>query len=113
MRINSSSDTPASTDGGSASGQTLSTTDSQPFSTPPERPTLKDNEVHVWRCDLDQPTGIRQSLMCSLAEDERARAGRFHFDKDRNHFIIARGALRSILGSYLNLAPSELRFSYG
>jgi 4'-phosphopantetheinyl transferase len=113
MRINSSSDTPAMTDEGSGSGQRFSATNSQLFSIPPDRLSLDGDEVHVWRCDLDQPASVRQSLIRSLTEDERARAERFYFNKDRNHFIMARGALRSVLGHYLNLNPAELRFSYG
>jgi 4'-phosphopantetheinyl transferase len=47
-----------------------------------------------------------------LSEDEGARAARFYFQKDREHFIVARGLLRSILGRYLDSEPSTLRFSY-
>jgi 4'-phosphopantetheinyl transferase len=47
-----------------------------------------------------------------LSQDEVERAGRFHFPRHRNHFIVARGLLRTILASYLDVKPSELRFSY-
>lgn len=49
----------------------------------------------------------------SLAHDERARAERFIFESDRNHFIAARGFLRSLLGSYLRRPPKTIDFTYG
>jgi 4'-phosphopantetheinyl transferase len=38
---------------------------------------------------------------------------RFIFEKDRDHYIAGRGRLRIILGSYLDLEPSQLEFVYG
>ncbi|HET6514240.1 MAG TPA: 4'-phosphopantetheinyl transferase superfamily protein [Thermodesulfovibrionales bacterium] len=48
-----------------------------------------------------------------LSADELSRAGRFHFQTDRDHFIAARGLLRSILGMYLKRDPSHLTFCFG
>lgn len=72
---------------------------------------LSANEVHVWRASLELPD--TRSLEKILTEDERRRAGQFYFQKDRRHFIAARGLLRIILGHYLHLAPDQLRFCYG
>ena len=68
------------------------------------------DEVHVWRAALDLPGARVASLEQTLAADERTRAGRLHFERDRSHFIVARGFLRMILGRYLNRAPRTLRF---
>jgi len=84
-----------------------------PWRAPPESPVLGCNEVHVWRAALDQAPPRIQSFRHVLADDERARADRFHFEKDRGHFIVARGVLRAILGSYLKLVPERVRFGYG
>ena len=35
-----------------------------------------------------------------LSDDERLRAERFHFDRDRMRFIVSLGMLRSIIGDY-------------
>lgn len=48
-----------------------------------------------------------------LSGEERRRARRFRFEKDRNRFTIGRGVLRMILASYLDTAPEQLQFSYG
>jgi 4'-phosphopantetheinyl transferase len=53
-----------------------------------------------------------EKLQQLLAADERERANRFHFEKDRRHFIVARATLRTLLGRYLKKEPAQLRFSY-
>jgi 4'-phosphopantetheinyl transferase len=79
---------------------------------PPENITLEDDDVHVWRIQLNRNASQLQSLLHILAEDERDRAERFHFERDRERFIVAHGALRSVLSRYLNLEASRLSFSY-
>lgn len=37
----------------------------------------------------------------------------FRFERDRRRFVVARGVLRSILGSLLCVKPSRVRFRYG
>jgi 4'-phosphopantetheinyl transferase len=53
-----------------------------------------------------------QRLTNLLASDEKGRAERFRFERDRRRFIVARGLLRVILSRYLNREPSQLRFVY-
>lgn len=83
------------------------------WGTPPAEPTLTDQDVHVWCAALDRPAAQIDWLTGLLAQDERTRAGRFHFANDRNHYIASRGLLRSILGRYLRVAPQQIQFSYG
>lgn len=73
--------------------------------------TLAEDAVQVWCVPLRR--GDLDALHATLSADEQQRAGRFHFPQDREHFIAARGVLRTMLGRYLNLAPGELRFCYG
>lgn len=84
-----------------------------PWRPPPETLVLGCDEVHVWRADLHQAPPQVQGFLNSLAADEQARAERFHFERDREHFIVARGVLRAILGCYMNRAPERLSFCYG
>jgi 4'-phosphopantetheinyl transferase len=74
---------------------------------------LPDDEVHVWRAALElEPAGYSE-LEKVLSADELARARRFHFARDRNHFIAGRAILRQVLAAYLNRQPSQLQFSSG
>lgn len=81
--------------------------------TPAEQPALGAREVHVWRASLEQPGVIVENLRRLLSRDEQGRADRFHFEKDRSHFIVARAGLRRLLGRYLEIKPAELQFAYG
>ena len=81
---------------------------------------LFDSDVHVWRIPLNQSSERTLRLQQVLSPDEREKAARFHFDKDRNQFVQARAALRFILSEYLNVDPEysfanprTLEFSYG
>ena len=83
-----------------------------PWSVPPQTLKLGGDEVHVWRAALDQIPSKIESFRDTLAPAERARAERFHFPRDRDRFIVARGTLRAILGHYLNRTPGCLSFCY-
>jgi 4'-phosphopantetheinyl transferase len=83
-----------------------------PWPEPPADVTLPADEVHVWRAPLDLPNERLECLRGTLAPDECERAARFHFERDRRHFVAARGLLRVLLGRYLKLPPDGLRFAY-
>lgn len=74
-------------------------------------PALGPGAVHVFAARLDAATA--EALAGSLSADERARAERFRFERDRTRFGAARGLLRSLLGWSLGVRPSELGFAYG
>jgi 4'-phosphopantetheinyl transferase len=84
-----------------------------PWRPAPETLTLNNDEVHVWRAPLDVPELSVRSLWYLLAGDECQRAERYVFEKDRKHFVVARGLLRVLLGRYLGQDPQHLRFTYG
>jgi 4'-phosphopantetheinyl transferase len=77
----------------------------------PDKLRLGD-EVHIWRASLNQPAAMLTAFKQSLATEELERAAKFHFQKDRDHFIVARALLRIILASYLESKPEQLRFSF-
>ncbi len=74
---------------------------------------LAGDEIHVWSASLAQPEDVVASFAELLSDDEKARAGRFYFAKDRAHFIVGRGLLRKFLGNYLGLDPAWVELSYG
>jgi 4'-phosphopantetheinyl transferase len=72
---------------------------------------LPEDEVHLWRVDLDAVcTAARWQEV--LSSDELARAARFHFQRDRQHFVASRALLRTILASYLATDANSVNFSY-
>ena len=80
------------------------------WTTPTAHPPLPHSEVHVWRVALNaDPTPYSRIL----SEDERARAARFRFARDRDHYTVGRGVLRQLLGRYLTLPAEALEFRYG
>lgn len=48
-----------------------------------------------------------------LDSTERARAARFHFERDQRYYVATRGLLRSLLGTELDKNPATLVFEYG
>ncbi len=83
------------------------------WNSPPKQLKLSNKDIHVWRADLNLLPEQIEALATILSPDESDRARRFHFEKDRNRFIAARGILRLLLATYLNLSPSQLEFAYG
>jgi 4'-phosphopantetheinyl transferase len=74
---------------------------------------MTNEEVHVWRVALDDPRSDYREASCVLSSDERDRAERYHFEKDRLGFALCRSALRTILGGLVGEEPSRLSFEYG
>ncbi|MCM5680341.1 4'-phosphopantetheinyl transferase superfamily protein [Schlegelella sp. S2-27] len=67
--------------------------------------------ARLWRAGLDTaPSADEQAW---LSDDERARAQRFVFDRDRQRFLAAHCALRALLSRQTGLAPHAIRFSLG
>lgn len=86
---------------------------SAPWSTPPVDTLCRSTDVHVWLADLDQQSRHNMKLQDHLSEAERARAQRFLRQRDREHFIAARGTLRQLLGRYLSVEPRSIAFVLG
>jgi 4'-phosphopantetheinyl transferase len=77
---------------------------------PESPPGLGPDDVHVWRLDLDAMIPAGLALTSDLAEEERDRAARFRFARDRERYLAGRVALRGILAGYLGRPPETLRF---
>jgi 4'-phosphopantetheinyl transferase len=71
------------------------------------------NEIHLWRWRLDQPNpGMRMSEEI-FSRDERQRAQRFHFERDRRRFLEGRRGLRCLLALYLQCSPADVVLAQG
>ena len=78
---------------------------------PPQSLTLAPGQGHLWRFDIPSSQGgIAFEEVLSGEEKERAR--RFQFPKDRQEFAFCRGTLRILLGKYLKTPPEEIQFRY-
>jgi len=72
---------------------------------------LVEDQIHVWRVDLDNfPVN---SLQAVLSADELLRASRYRFERDHDRFIAARSVLRILISTYLLMEPQRLIFGYG
>jgi 4'-phosphopantetheinyl transferase len=89
--------------------QTMNITDSD-FTI--EASPLPDDEVQLWRVDLEAIGADEARWQRVLSADELARASRYHFARDRQRFVATRALLRRILASYLATDPNSLSFSY-
>jgi 4'-phosphopantetheinyl transferase len=68
----------------------------------------------LWRAELDlEGMKALPALEQSLSADELEKARWFRSERDRNRYVLAHGALRSILARYLKTTPGEPVFRYG
>ncbi len=69
------------------------------------------DECIVWRVDLAAalPAGVAELL----SDEERGRAGRLRFDRDRRRFVASHVAMRRILGACLELPPQSVELTSG
>lgn len=63
---------------------------------------LDENDIHVWKFP------VVDTDVSYLSESEKALAIRFHFESDRNRFVVGRQAIRFLLSKYLSVNPAEI-----
>lgn len=69
--------------------------------------------VTVWRIPLDPTSPPAATEVARLSGEERARAARFRFDRDRHRWLGAHVAMRRILAGHLGVAPEAIRYALG
>ncbi len=79
---------------------------------PLQLPVLEDNQVHIWRANLDLSETELDYLTAFLSPDEITRANKFRFPHLKTRFTAARGILRQLLGHYLSISPRKVEFQY-
>ena len=75
--------------------------------------TTLGDDVQVWCVKLRRDRELVLRARSLLAEDERLRAGEFHFRALRDDFIVSRGLLRVLLSRLGCAAPADFIFTYG
>jgi 4'-phosphopantetheinyl transferase len=71
---------------------------------------MRTDAIHVYVLDVTTARARLGEFWAILSADERERAERFHFERDRERFVIRRGTLRELLALYLGEAPAGIRF---
>ena len=74
----------------------------------PGLPREGDGDVDIWHDWVDDAREPGDAVI--LDDEERARAARFRFDRDRRRFIARRAFLRRVLARYVGSDPARLRF---
>lgn len=76
-------------------------------------PALSEHELHVWRAAIDLPPVVLHRFESTLNANEKGRAEKFLVPQARQRFVSARGILRELLGTYLEIEPEKVEFRYG
>lgn len=71
---------------------------------------LSESCLDIWQFSLD--TFISETEKHLLSSGEIARANRYHFERHRQKFIVARVRLRQILAQYLQCDAANICFDY-
>lgn len=77
---------------------------------PPISTSAAQRQIELWRVPLDQPPRTRRWAWQMLNHGEQLRARRLRFSGDRWRWIVARAALREVLGRRLNCVPQRVCF---
>lgn len=78
----------------------------------PPVPALQSSAIHLWVFPLATSESAYMQFAEMLSIEERARAARFHFEKDAHRFAVARASVRSILGGYTLIPARDVHFVY-
>lgn len=79
----------------------------------PEGRELYGNEVHVWMIRASAYYNDDPRATALLSADERQRATKFRFEKDRRLYIAAHAGLRAVLAGYLRVVEDEIHLVTG
>jgi 4'-phosphopantetheinyl transferase len=77
----------------------------------PRSAQLPEAELHIWQADVKAFAAHERALTHLLTATELERADSFRQRPDRARSILARAALRDILGRYLDTDPRSLQLS--
>ena len=70
-------------------------------------------EIHVWPVSVWGSDSVVTRFESLLSPDELTRAATFRFENLRRSFVLSRGALRVLIGSFLQAPPEKLLLILG
>jgi 4'-phosphopantetheinyl transferase len=74
-------------------------------------PQLEDDEVQLWRIELDDTAGLMDRYTSHLSADEQIHASRRRVGQPRDHFTIGRACLRILLGNALGIRCCDVHIT--
>ena len=69
--------------------------------------------VDIYRINISSNLMFQKSFLSIMHSNEIERSERYLRVVDKNRYIVSRGALRNILGNYLNQEPASVQFKIG
>lgn len=76
-------------------------------------PGLAAGECHVWTVALEQAADAQAALQRHLSADELQHLAALRLPALRRQYAVTRGALRLLLGRYLDMPPALCRYTTG
>jgi 4'-phosphopantetheinyl transferase len=80
---------------------------------PANHPPLASGEAHIWAVPLDPAAMSLDSFAATLSPEELQRAADLRLTAPRQRFVMARAALRILLGRYLHESPGNVTIIAG
>lgn len=74
---------------------------------------ISEGVIDLWQIPLSLSDETATRLGRCLHPEEHARSRQFHFPRDRQRYIVSRGALRFILARYLDELPENIELGLG
>lgn len=69
---------------------------------------LSKKEIHIFLCDLDRLKIKYDFFYFLISKEEKEKAEKFHFERDKICYVISHGILRTLLSQYLNMHTNEI-----
>jgi len=73
---------------------------------------LKPNTVHIWSINFVVNEDEFNTYHDLLSADEKLRASKFKFYKDKRCYVVTKAALRLLSGAYLSTDAKDILFEY-
>ncbi|HEX4372003.1 MAG TPA: 4'-phosphopantetheinyl transferase superfamily protein [Puia sp.] len=71
------------------------------------------SSVDVWKVKISSEEKLSDLFLQMFNEEEKEKASRYHNEDDKQRYIFGRGALRFLLGKYLNKSADTIQFTIG
>jgi len=68
--------------------------------------------IDIWYIDTNKFLGNLEYMKSISSKNEISKSNKFQTADLRNRYTICRGILRILIGKYLNIHPSDIKFSY-